>query len=351
MTAPDRDRPTERVSSFDSSRRGRRRRRPEPPSCRVRFRPQVGLLEQARLLSALPTITALRASTVSAAIGQSVTFTATVSDLSGGGAIPNGGTVTFSDQGGSLGTAPLVNGVAEFTTSSSVTGAFVISASYGGTTSFAASATGTIVNVAGNGTAGYTGNNGPATAAELNLPWGIAFDNAGDLFFADTGNNVVREVVKSTGKIVTVAGNGTAGYEGDHGPATAAELNGPNSVAVNSAGNLFISDSNNNRIREVVKSTGDIITFVGNGTAGYKGDNGPGTAAEINSPRGISLDTAGNLFIADCLNNRIREVDGATDNITTVAGNGTAGYEGDGGPATAAEINEPAFVAVDPRTT
>ena len=233
------------------SRRGRRTRRPERLPSRVRFRPHVGLLEQRTLLSALPTLTALRASTASAALGQSVTFTATVSDLSAGGATPNGGTVTFSDQSGALDSETLVDGVAEFTTSSLAAGTNTVTASYGGTADFAPSTTGTIVTAAGNGTAGYAGNNGPATAAELNGPHGLAIDSAGDLFIADTVNNVVREVVKATGDIITVAGNGTAGYSGDNGPATAAELNDPDRVAVDSAGDLFIADYKNNVVREL----------------------------------------------------------------------------------------------------
>ncbi len=294
-----------------------------------------------------PTLTALRASTTSAATGQSVTFTATVSDLTRAGPTPNGGTVTFSDQGGTIGSATLVNGVAEFTTTGLPAGTDTITASYGGTASFAPSATGTIVTAAGDGTAGYEGDDGPATSAELNGPWGMAFDTAGDLFFADSGNNVVREVVKATGDIVTVAGNGKAGYSGDNGPATDAELNGPNSVAVDSAGDLFISDANNNRIREVVKATGHIITVAGDGTAGYTGNGGPATDAEINSPRGLAVDSAGDVFFADCLNNVIRAVVKFNGQIITVAGDGTAGYSGDGGPATDAELNQPSFVVVD----
>ena len=140
------------------------------------------------------------------------------------------------------------------------------------------------MTAAGNGTVGYSGDNGPATAAELNDPVGVAVDAAGDLFIADTDNNVIREVVKATGDIITVAGNGTAGYSGDNGPATAAELDDPAGVAVDAAGDLFIADTDNNVIREVVKATGDIITVAGNGTAGYSGDNGPATAAELNDP-------------------------------------------------------------------
>ena len=208
-------------------------------------------------------------------------------------------------------------------------------------------ATGDIITVAGNGTAGYKGDNGPATAAELNDPNSVAVDSAGDLFIADTGNNVIREVVKATGDIITVAGNGTAGYSGDNGPATAAEINSPRGIAVDAAGDLFIADSRNNVIREVVKATGDIITVAGNGTAGYSGDGGPATAAELDEPCGVAVDSAGDLFIADAGNNAIREVVKATGDIITVAGNGTAGYSGDGGPATAAELNGPVGVAVD----
>ena len=256
--------------------------------------------------------------------------------MSAGGATPNGGTIAFKDQNGTIGSETVADGVAELTTSSLEAGNDTVTASYGGTPAFASSTTGTIVTAAGNGTAGYRGNNGPATAAELNGDWGLAVDSAGDLFIVDGNNNVVREVVKTTGDIITVAGNGTAGYKGDNGPATAAELNAPNSVSVDSAGDLFISDQGNNVIREVVKATGDIITIAGNGSPGYKGDNGPATAAEINSPRGISIDASGDLFIADWGNNVIRELVATTGDIITVAGNGTAGYSGDNGPATAA---------------
>jgi hypothetical protein len=246
-----------------------------------------------------------------------------------------------------IGSETLVDGVATFTPSGLAAGTITVSASYGGTSAYAPSTTGTIVTAAGNGTAGYTGNYGPATAAELNDPWGVAVDSTGDLFIVDGGNNVVREVVKATGQIITVVGNGIAGFSGDGKAATAAELNGPNSVAVDSAGDLFISDEGNNRIREVVASTGDIITIAGNGTAGYKGDNGPAIDAEIDSPRGLAVDSAGDVFLADNPNNVIREIVAGTGYIKTVAGNGKAGYSGNNGPATAAELNAPNFVAVD----
>ncbi len=298
--------------------------------------------------TALPTITALTASTALALSGQSVNFIATVSDLSAGGATPNSGTVSFSDQNGAIGSATLVNGEAVFTTSSLPAGTNTITASYGGTADFAASATGTIVTAAGDGSFGYFGNDGPATGAELNGPRGLAVDSAGDLFIADYQNNVVRELVKATGDIITIAGNGTAGYSGDGGPATSAELNGPRGLAINSAGNLFISDMNNNVVREVDLATGIITTYAGDGTPGYSGDGGPATTAELSSPRGIGVDSAGDLFIADLGNNVIREVVAATGDIITVAGDGTAGYSGNGGPATAAELNQPNGVVVDP---
>ena len=297
---------------------------------------------------ALPTLTALTASTASAVSGQSVTFAATVSDLSAYAVAPDGGTVTFSNQNGVLGNAMLVDGAASFTTTSLPAGTNTVTASYGGSASFAASSTGTIVTAAGNGSAGSGGNNGPATGAQLNSPQGLAIDSAGDVFIADYSNNVVREVVKATGEIITVAGDGTAGSNGDGGLANSAELNGPRGLAVDSAGDLFIADTNNNKIREVVKATGDIMTYAGTGSAGSGGDGGLAINAALNSPRGIAIDFAGDLFIADNLNNKIREVVAATGDIITVAGNGAAGYGGDGGLAIHATLDEPNGVAVDP---
>jgi len=298
-------------------------------------------------LSALPTLTSLIASTASALPGQSVTFSATVSDLFAGGATPNEGTVTFSDQNEAIDSATLVDGMATFTTSSLAAGTYTVTASYSGTADFAASTTGTIATAAGNGKAGYTGDNDPPTAAELNSPGGMAVDSAGDLFIADQDNNVVREVVAATGDIITVAGNGKAGYSGDNGPATDAEMNDPRDVAVDSAGDLFIADVNNNRIREVVAATGDIITVAGNGTDAYRGDNGPATAAEIDGATGIAVDSTGDLFIGEDGDDRVREVVKATGDIITDAGNGTDGYSGDNGPATAAELDGSGRVAVD----
>jgi trimeric autotransporter adhesin len=203
---------------------------------------------------------------------------------------------------------------------------------------------GIITTVAGDGTYGFGGDGGPATEAQLDLPYGIAVDAAGNLYIADEGNNRVRKV--SGGIMTTVAGTGADGFSGDGGPATAAQLNWPRAVAVDAAGNLYIADTESNRIREV--SNGVITTVAGNGTRDFGGDNGPATAAPLNWPDGISLDAAGNLYIADTFNSRVREVSKGV--ITTVGGNGVLGYTGDNGPAESAELS-PDGVAVDAHGT
>ncbi len=211
---------------------------------------------------------------------------------------------------------------------------------------------GDIATIAGNGKVGYSGDGGPATSATLSSPNGVAMDSAGNLFIADYGNGVVRRVDAMAGTITTVAGNGTAGYSGDGGPAIHAELYDPEAVTVDAHGNLFIADSNNERIRRVDGSTGAITTLAGG--AGVA-DGGPAAGAElwlhwpggILYSSGVALDASGNLFIADTENDRVRRVDASSGIITTVAGNGTLGYTGDGGPATAAQLNYPSGVAVD----
>jgi uncharacterized protein (TIGR03437 family) len=201
---------------------------------------------------------------------------------------------------------------------------------------------GVITTVAGNGTPGFSGYNGPATGAQLKYPVGVAVDSAGNLYIADTYNNLVRKV--SNGVITTVAGIGTQGFSGDNGPATSAELDNPWGVAVDSAGNLYIADFNNSRIRKV--SNGVITTVAGIGEYySFSGDNGPATSAGLYSPEGIAVDSAGDLYIADSGNNRVRKVSNGV--ITTVAGNGTQGFGGDDGPATSAQLGGPAGVAVD----
>ncbi len=200
---------------------------------------------------------------------------------------------------------------------------------------------GTITTVVGTGVAGYGGDNGPAAAAQLNSPSGLAFDSLDNLYITDQGNNVVREV--SGGVITTVAGNGTAGFSGDNGPATSAQLNAPRGVAIDASGNLYIADCGNSRIRLV--SAGVIGTIAGNGVPGYGGDGGPATAAQLNAPTGVTLDAAGNIYIADYYNNRIRKV--ANGVINTVAGKGTQAFSGDNGPAVSAQLNRPFLIAVD----
>ena len=160
----------------------------------------------------------------------------------------------------------------------------------------------------------------------------VAADRAGNVFFVD--QNTVLRLDAATGILTLVAGNGTPGFSGDNGPATSAQLNGPAGVAVDSAGNLYIADTGNHRIRKV--SNGVITTVAGNGTPGFSGDNGPATSAQLYNPVGVAVDSAGNLYIADAGNNRIRKVSNGV--ITTVAGNGTCGFSGDNGPATSAAV-------------
>ena len=207
--------------------------------------------------------------------------------------------------------------------------------------------TGAISKVAGNGTSGYSGDNGAATSAELSNPSRVAVDGAGNLYIADEGNQRIREVNVASGIITTVAGNGTNGYSGDTAGATSAELSYPYAVAVDGTGNIYIADTGNARIRKVNVSTGIITTVVGNGTAGYSGDGTAATSAEISSPRSIAIDALGDLYIADFGNNRIREVNPTTGVISTVAGDGSSGYYGDGGAATSAELNAVLDVALD----
>ena len=204
---------------------------------------------------------------------------------------------------------------------------------------------GTINTIAGNGTQGYSGDGGPATSAQLSFPYGLAIDSAGNLYIADSSNDVIREVT-TDGNINTIAGNNTVGYSGDGGPATSAQLYGPYGVAVDSAGDLYISDSGNQVIREVLAASGMIATVGGNHYPGYSGDGGPVSGAQFNYPKGLAMDAAGNLYVADFGNSVVRKIS-ANGTVTTVAGTGTAGYAGDGGPAVNAELAYPESVALD----
>jgi sugar lactone lactonase YvrE len=299
--------------------------------------------------------------------------------------------VTFSPQYPGLRTAPLV-----------LTDSAGIKSSVGlvgiGLAPRAALTPGIITTIAGNGTPGYSGDGGPATAAELNYPYETKFDGTGDLYFTESNNYVVRKVDRN-GIITTVAGNGSygfsgiggpatsarlgtvyglaldpagnvyfanwetqfcvlkvdlngiltrfagngyRGFSGDGGPATQAELGGMYGLAADAAGNVYIADWDSNRIRKV--DTQGIISTVAGGGSG--GDGGPATQAGLYEPTGAAFDAAGNLYIVDYGNQKIRKVD-TNGIITTIAGNGHAGFSGDGGPATQAELNKPDKVSVD----
>jgi sugar lactone lactonase YvrE len=203
---------------------------------------------------------------------------------------------------------------------------------------------GTISTVAGTGVSGFSGDGGLATAAQLSYPARLAIATNGDLFIADTDNQRVRKVNPS-GTITTVAGTGTKGFSGDGGPATSAQLFTPFGIAVDAGGNLFIVDTDNARVRKVSPS-GTISTVAGSGVNGFSGDGGPATAAQLNGPMAVAVDAKGRLFIADYGNARVRQVDPVSAMISTVAGTGVNGFSGDGGPATAAQLNLPFGVAV-----
>ena len=200
---------------------------------------------------------------------------------------------------------------------------------------------------AGTGDEAYGGDGGPASEAHLDQPHGLAVDAAGNVYVADWGNHRVRKIDVSTGLIETVAGDGMSSYSGDGGPATAASLAYPRGVAVDSAGNVFVADSGNHRIRRIDAATGDIDTIAGTGERGFGGDGGPASEAVFDGINGLAVDAEGNVYVADGSNHRIRKIDGETGNIETVAGNGELGFEGNGGPADEAQLGEPYFVAVD----
>ena len=241
---------------------------------------------------------------------------------------------------------------------------------------------GTITTIAGTGFGGYNGDNQPAVDAELDNPDGIAIDGKGDIYIADANNNRIREI-NTSGTITTIAGTGVLGGSGDGGPAVDAELHGPAGLALAASGDLYFADAGNNRVREVT-TTGTIVTVAGTGLAGYNGDSQPAVDAELQLPSGVALDNSGNLYIADTANDRIRKVDpsgtistltavqlpaglgvdangnvyiadthaddielDASGTITTIAGTGVAGYNGDNQAATSAQLSNPNAVAVD----
>ena len=192
--------------------------------------------------------------------------------------------------------------------------------------------TGIITTVAGNGEHGYSGDGCPATNAKLASPIAVFATADGDLYIADHRNSRIRKVDAATGIITTVAGTGEQGFLGDGGPATHAAISLPRDVALDADGSLYIADGANNRIRKVTPD-GTITTLAGTGRADYSGEGGPAHEANISMPYSIALDSEGNLYVVDTGNRRVRKIDNATGIITTVAGNGSYGYSGDGGPA------------------
>jgi sugar lactone lactonase YvrE len=203
---------------------------------------------------------------------------------------------------------------------------------------------GLITTVAGTGVAGFSGDGGPAVNAKLNGPYDIFVDTPGNLYIADQGNKRIRKV-NTAGIISTIAGTGTAGYNGDGIAATAAQLNNAYAVAADNAGNVYISDVSNYRLRKI-NTSGIISTYAGTGVAGFSGDGGPSTAAQVAGTGKMCFDAAGNLIVIDVGNNIVRKITtGGT--ITTIAGSGSTTFGGDGGPATSAGLNNPLGIAID----
>ncbi len=206
---------------------------------------------------------------------------------------------------------------------------------------------GNVSTIAGDGTQGFSGDGGPATAAVTNFPSGIAIDNVGNIYFSEITNSVVRKIA-TDGTISTVAGMvGDFGFSGDGGQATSAELDSAQDMAIDDNGNIYISDWLNNKIRKVDATTGVITTIAGTGSSGFSGDGAAATAARLKSPSGITLDAAGNIYFSDRGNDRIRKI--APDGIiTTIAGKGGFNaFSGDGGQAIDAEFNDPNGLTID----
>ncbi len=198
--------------------------------------------------------------------------------------------------------------------------------------------------VAGDGTSGYSGDGGPATNAHITSPAGLAADSSGNLYIADAVNHRIRKVL-TDGTITTIAGNGIDGFSGDGGFATTASMSFPLGLARDQFGNLYFADGNNNRVRKITPG-GIISTVVGDGVGHFAGDGGPAISASLNIPSDVAIDFAGNLYIADSGNNRVRKVD-TSGAISTVAGTGTDGFSGDGGPASQAALNFPWALTTD----
>jgi sugar lactone lactonase YvrE len=303
-------------------------------------------LEERQLLTT-PTLTSISASTGNLTAGAAEVLTATVISNPFSSNIPTGGTVTFLSGTTTLGTATLLNGSASISTVLAP-GTYSVTASYGGTATFGSSSSttsaGFIFNEAGTGTFGSTDLSSgtvQATAAELGGPFGVAVGPTGTIYIADTSNDVIEAVNPNTGVITVIAG-----VPGVNGPASSGELFSPRGLALE--GNLlFIADRDNNAVEMLNLSNGSLTTVAGNGTFGDAGDGGPATSAELASPSAVALD-GNNLLIADTFNDAIREVNLTSGVITTVAGTlGTSGFSGDGGLATSATLFDPTGVVTD----
>jgi uncharacterized protein (TIGR03437 family) len=209
-------------------------------------------------------------------------------------------------------------------------------------------ATGVVTTVAGTGQPGFDGEGGVATAALLQFPAGITTSAAGDIYISDTFNHRIRKVDGRTGTVSTVAGTGAVGSTGDGGPATRATLQSPDGLLLDSGGNLYIADAGNGLVRGVDAFTGVISTVAGNRSYAYSGDGGPATAASLFNPTDLAFDNVGNLLIVDRGTHTVRKVDRRTNVISTVAGTGVSGYSGDNGPATLARLSSPSALVVNP---
>ncbi len=201
---------------------------------------------------------------------------------------------------------------------------------------------GIISTIAGNGS-GFSGDGGPAISAGLAIPYGITVDGGGNIYITEWNSRVRK--INTSGIITTIAGNGTVGFSGDGGPATSAQLSSPSGVAVDLSGNIYIVDNSNNRVRKI-NTSGIISTIAGDGTIGFSGDGGQGSLAKLKSPFGVTTDATGNIYVTDYANSRIRKIDNSGI-ISTFAGNGGAGFSGDGGAAISAQISGPQGVAAD----
>ena len=207
--------------------------------------------------------------------------------------------------------------------------------------------TGVITTLAGNGTAGFTGDGGPADQAEINGPTAMAFDAEDNLYFGDEANACIRKIDMKTRIITTVAGNGEQTYAGDGGRAIDASFVHPSGLAIDESGNIYVADWGSSTVREINAKTGIISTVAGTGEGDYSGDGGPAVEASLSGCNELAIDKSGNLYVTDSYNNRIRKIDAKTHIITTVAGTGDAGYSGNGGNAIDANINGPTGLAID----